>query len=76
MLCVTVPASTSANVSYIKSVVPFVEVKNDIYYLNFTAYATKETNLWLNTQGVDPSAGGAPVGTSSLFIPCTNMTMF
>ena len=28
---------------------------------NFTAYASRATNLWLNTQGSDTSAGGAPV---------------
>lgn len=61
MLCVKVPASGSANVSYIKTTNYFTEVKNDIYFLNFTSYASKEINLWLQTQGVDPSAGGAPV---------------
>jgi len=40
----------------------YVNILIDIYYLNFTAYASHGINLWLNTQGSDPSAGGAPVG--------------
>lgn len=60
-LCVTVPANTAANASFLKTTNNFTEVKNDIYYLNFTAYASRAVNLWLNTQGSDPSAGGAPV---------------
>jgi endoglucanase len=60
-LCVTVPANTAANASFLKTTNNFTEVKNDVYYLNFTAYASHAVNLWLNTQGFDPSAGGAPV---------------
>lgn len=52
MICVAVPASTSANASYLKTTNFFTEVKNDIYYLNFTAYASVDTNLWLQTQGM------------------------
>jgi len=61
-LCVNVPGNGSANASFIQTTNNFTEVKNDIYYLNFTAYASRGINLWLNTQGSDPSAGGAPVG--------------
>ena len=57
LICVKVPANSAPNASYIRTTNYFTEVKNDIYYLNFTAYSTKETNLWLQTQGVDPSAG-------------------
>lgn len=60
-LCVTVPPNTAANASFLKTTNNFTEVKNDIYYLNFTAYASRAVNLRLNTQGSDPSAGGAPV---------------
>lgn len=62
MLCVTVPANTYPNASFISTTNNFTEVKNDVYFLNFTAYASHATNLWLQTTGFDPSAGGAPVG--------------
>ncbi|KAG9666697.1 secreted endoglucanase, partial [Aureobasidium melanogenum] len=61
MLCVVVPANTAPNASYIQTTQNFTQVKNDIYYLNFTASATHATNLWIQTNGYDPSAGGAPV---------------
>ncbi|KAI4721149.1 Six-hairpin glycosidase [Aureobasidium sp. EXF-10727] len=61
MLCVVVPANTAANASYIQTTQNFTQVKNDIYFLNFTASATHATNLWIQTNGYDPSAGGAPV---------------
>jgi len=61
MLCVTVPANTSPNASFISTTNNFTQVKNDVYFLNFTAYASHATNLWLQTTGSDPSAGGAPV---------------
>jgi endoglucanase len=61
MLCVVVPADTAANASYIQTTQNFTQIKNDIYYLNFTAFATHATNLWIQTNGYDPSAGGAPV---------------
>lgn len=57
-LCLNVPANTSANASFIQTTNNFTEVKNDIYFLNFTAYASHAVNLWLQTQGSDPSAGG------------------
>ena len=61
MLCMNVPANTPANASYIKTAQSFTEVKNDVYYLNFTASASQPVNIWLQTQGEDPSAGGAAV---------------
>ncbi|KAI5275072.1 Six-hairpin glycosidase [Aureobasidium subglaciale] len=61
VLCVVVPANTLANASYIQTTQNFTQVKNDIYYLNFTASATHATNLWIQTNGYDPSAGGVPV---------------
>lgn len=61
MVCVTVPAGTAANASFISTTNNFTQVKNDVYFLNFTAYASHATNLWLQTTGSDPSAGGAPV---------------
>ncbi|THW10618.1 Six-hairpin glycosidase [Aureobasidium pullulans] len=61
MLCVVVPAGTAPKASYIETTQNFTQVKNDIYYLNFTASASHATNLWIQTNGYDPSAGGAPV---------------
>jgi endoglucanase len=61
MLCVIVPANTTANASYIQTTQNFTQIKNDIYYLNFTAWAAQPTNIWIQTNGYDPSAGGAPV---------------
>ncbi|THW21835.1 Six-hairpin glycosidase [Aureobasidium pullulans] len=61
MLCVVVPAGTAPKASYIETTQNFTQVKNDIYYLNFTASASHTTNLWIQTNGYDPSAGGAPV---------------
>ena len=61
MLCVDVPANTPASASFIRATQSFTETKNDIYYLNFTANSSLPTNLWLQTQGEDPAAGGAPV---------------
>lgn len=61
MLCVTVPANIAPNASYIRTRQNFTEVKNDVYYLNFTTYASQGLRLWLQTQGEDPAAGGAPV---------------
>lgn len=61
MLCITVPANTFPNASFIHTTNNFTEVKNDVYFLNFTAYASHAVNLWLQTSGFDPSAGGAPV---------------
>lgn len=61
MLCVIVPANTTENASYIQTTQNFTQVKNDIYYLNFTAYAAQPVNIWIQTNGYDPSAGGAPV---------------
>lgn len=61
MICIQVPANIPAVESYLATTNFFTEIKNDIYYLNFTAYASSAVNLWLQTTGVDPSAGGAPV---------------
>jgi endoglucanase len=61
MLCVIVPANITANASYIQTTQNFTQIKNDIYYLNFTAYAAQPLNIWIQTNGYDPSAGGAPV---------------
>ena len=58
-LCVTVSANNSNN--FLQTTRIFNETKNDVYYLNFTAYSSRPVNLWLQTQGIDPSAGGAPV---------------
>ncbi|THY12753.1 Six-hairpin glycosidase [Aureobasidium pullulans] len=61
MLCIVVPAGTAPKASYIETTQNFTQVKNDIYYLNFTASASHATNLWIQTNGYDPSAGGTPV---------------
>lgn len=60
-LCVNVSANTLPNASYIQTTNNFTQIKNDIYFLNFTASASHATNIWIQTNGYDPSAGGAPV---------------
>lgn len=69
LFCITVPANTTGNSSFLQTTYQFLETKNDVYTLNFTANSSVGYDILVQTPDLplDPNLNQTAALTTTLY---------